>query len=66
MKERLKAPATYSRADYKVSELGGSYTFKIEYDAQNAFGANIRGSATCDTYPKKNGQSPSIHITQMD
>lgn len=45
LKDKLKAPATYHRVDYLSSSDGRSVS--ITYDAENSFGAPIRGVYFC-------------------
>jgi hypothetical protein len=48
VKKQLKTPATYQRAALsRGTAVDGAPTISISFDAQNSFGALLRGAATC-------------------
>jgi hypothetical protein len=53
VKAKIKTPSTYSRIGFTTTDyLGFSYV-RVEFDAQNEFGAVIRSKAICK-YDKEN------------
>lgn len=60
IKTRLKAPSTFKSIDVSGVEMKDEsppqYWLTIQYDAQNSYGALLRGSHTC-RYPLRNGDA---------
>ena len=54
LENRLKAPSTVQYADVRQRGSGGNEVY-ISYDAENGFGAMIRGTFTCEFYVSDDG-----------
>ncbi|WP_339863235.1 hypothetical protein [Paremcibacter congregatus] len=55
LKTLLKSPRTYQLADKKIHTDENSRRITVEFDAQNGYGALMRGTFSCDFKRDKTG-----------